>query len=317
MSARMTMALGALLALAACSYDFERSSEITDRRILAVQVDPPELAAGTPVPDFVRARALVVDPADPLAVAEVRWSSCLRPARAAAQEGRAENTRCPDDEGTVLLASGSTPIESVSQSIPLPENVAGVLAAGAGLPAPQIHVQLEVDSEKGPLVAVKQVTVTTSLPEDQEPNRNPAIQGLKLDGTDWLPDEPRVIKYGDCPDERKREVVGEDDNLVTVCEHDLEPFFDEAEMQFYEERGFSGELELQRERLLFAWFASAGSFRQDITRSFDPRDPSPDNVGPQNKWREPPTQTERATLWVVVRDGRGGITWARREVIFE
>jgi hypothetical protein len=317
MSARMMMALGALLSLTACSYDFERSSEITDRRILAVLVDPPELAAGTPVPDSVQVRALVVDPADPLAVAEVRWSSCLRPARAAAEAGRAENTRCPEDEGTVLHASGSAPIESVSQSIPVSGDVSGMLAAGEGLPAPQIHVQLEVESEKGPLVAVKQVTVTTRLPEGQEPNRNPAIQGLKLDGTDWLPDEPRVIKYGDCPDERKKEVVGEDDSLVRVCEHSLEPSFDEAELQFYEERGFSGEQELQRERLRFAWFATAGSFRQDITRSFDPRDPSPDNVGPQNKWREPPTRTERATLWAVVRDGRGGITWARREVIFE
>jgi hypothetical protein len=192
-----------------------------------------------------------------------------------------------------------------------------MLVAAAGQPVPQMHVQLEVDSEKGPLVAVKQVTVTTRLPEDQEPNRNPAIQGLKLDGTDWLPGEQRVIKYGDCPDERKKEVVGEDDNLVLVCEHDLEPFFDEAEQQFYEDRGFSGEPELQRERLRFDWFATAGSFRLDITRSFDPRDPNPGNVGPQNDWREPPTKTERVILWVVIRDGRGGITWARRELLLE
>jgi hypothetical protein len=40
-------------------------------------------------------------------------------------------------------------------------------------------------------------------------------------------------------------------------------------------------------------------------------------VGPQNDWREPASKRERATLWVVVRDRRGGTTWARREVIFE
>lgn len=316
MPARL-MILAALLPLMACSYDFERSSQITDRRILAIQVDPPELAAGTPIPDSVQARALVVDPADPLAAAEVSWSSCLRPARAAADVGRAENTRCPNDEGTVLHASGSTSIETVSQSIPLSSDVAGVLAAGTGLPAPQLHVQLEVSSEQGPLVAVKQVTVTTRLPEGQEPNRNPAIQGLELDGTEWLPDEPRVIKYGECPDERKKEVQGGDGNLVRVCEHSLEPLFDEAESQFYEERGFSGEPELQRERLRFSWFTEAGSFREQNTEQFDPRDPSPDNVGPQNGWREPPTYTRQATIWVVIRDGRGGISWAQREVIFE
>lgn len=316
MPARLMM-LAALLPLMACSYDFERSSEITDRRILAIQVDPPELASGAPVPDSVQARALVVDPANPLAVAEVRWSSCLRPPRAAANAGRAENTRCPEDEATTLHANGSASIESIAQSIPLSEDVASVLAAGTGLPAPQIHVQLEVGSERGPLVAVKQVTVTTRLPEGQEPNRNPVLQGLKLDGTDWPPEEPRVIKYGECPEERKKDVLSEDRSLVKVCEHDLEPIFDEAESQFYEERGFSGEPELQRERLRFSWFTDAGSFREQRTEQFDPRDPSPGNVGPQNDWREPPARTERATLWIVVRDGRGGTTWARREVLFE
>jgi hypothetical protein len=68
---------------------------------------------------------------------------------------------------------------------------------------------------------------------------------------------------------------------------------------------------------VFSWFADAGSFRRDVTRQFDPRDPSPDNVGPKAVWREPPAKTERATIWAVVRDGRGGITWGRREVIFE
>jgi hypothetical protein len=44
----------------------------------------------------------------------------------------------------------------------------------------------------------------------------------------------------------------------------------------------------------------------------------PDTVGITGGWREPPTKPERATtIWVVVRDGRGGTHWERREVLFE
>jgi hypothetical protein len=312
------MTLAGLLSLTACSYDFERSSEIRDRRILAIQVEPPEVVGGAPLPDSVQARALVVDPADPLAAPTVSWRSCLRIPRAAADVGRAENTLCPEDENTVLLTSGSAPLDSIALFAPLPPDLVGVLAAESDVPALQLHVQLEVGSDRGPLVAVKQLTVTSRLPEGQEPNRNPVLQKLMLDGTEWLPDTPLTLKYGECPDDRKKEVQAEDGSLVRVCEHDLEPLFDEeTQSQFYEERGFSGELELQREILRFAWFTDAGSFRRATTRQFDPRDPTPDNVGPQTSWREPATRTERATVWVVVRDGRGGTAWERREVIFE
>jgi hypothetical protein len=325
MSARPAILFTALLLLTACSFNFERSSEIRDRRILAIQADPPELAGGTSRPSSVQLRALVVDPGDPLAAAETVWRSCIIPATGGFPdadgdgEGRfgSSSRLCPEGDATVLHASGSQPISSLSQSIPVPEEVGEVLASGADVAAPQIQVQLSVSSERGELVAIKEVTVTARLPEEQEPNRNPAIQGLSLDGTEWLPDGARTIRYGDCPDEQKEQVEAEDGSLVRVCEHDLEPLFDEAEAQFYKARGFSGELEVQRERLQFAWFTDAGSFREGRTEQFDPRDPSPDNVGPKNSWREPPSKVERATLWVVVRDGRGGTTWTRREVLFE
>jgi hypothetical protein len=317
MPARWTISLAALLSLTACSYDFERSSEVLDRRILAIQMEPPELSGGAPLPDSVQARALVVDPVDPAAIAEVSWRSCTFPARSNVPAGSGDDRLCTEGDDTVQHASGRMSLSSVSENIPLPESVASVLTAGEDVPAPQIQVQLEVSSEKGALVAVKEVTVTARLPEGQEPNRNPNLQGFTLDGTDWLPDSPRTLTYGDCPDEQKKGVEAEDGSLVPACEHEIEPLFDEAEAQFYEDRGFSGKPELQRERLRFSWFTDAGSFRRDITQQFDPRDPSPDNVGPKAFWREPPTKRERATLWIVVRDSRGGITWARREVLFQ
>ncbi len=317
MSARLTIPLVMLLALAACSYDFERSSEVIDRRILAMQVEPPELAGGAAVPDSMRARALVVDPAAPLGIADVSWSICLLPALSNAREGDAQDKRCPEGDSTFQLMSGSASLESVALNIPVPPDVVGVLGSGQDLPTGQIQVELSVSSDHGDLVAVKAVAVNAVLPEGQEPNRNPAVKGLTLDGTDWLPDEPRTITYGDCPDEKKKQVVAKDKSLVRVCEHEIEPLFDDSESQYYYDRGRSGETELQRERLRFAWFTNEGSWRRDVTRQYDPRDPSPDNVGPKAFWREPPEKTERSTIWVVVRDGRGGTSWERREVRFQ
>jgi hypothetical protein len=317
MTARVMIPLAALLSLTACSYNFEKSSEILDRRILAIQVDPPELAGGAAVPDSVRARALVVDPGSPQAVVEVSWASCTFAARSNADTGEGENKRCTESDGLVLHSNGSEPLAELSQTIPLPEPVASALAAGVDVPAPQLQVQVEISSDRGALVSVKEVAVTAVLPEGQEPNRNPVVQGLTLDGVDWLPDAPRTLQYGACPDEEKKEVEAEDGSLVKVCEHDIEPLFDEAEAQFYEGRGFSGDVELQQERLVFSWFTDAGSFRRALTRQKDARDPSPDNVGPKAAWREPPAKTGRATLWAVIRDGRGGTTWVRREVLFE
>jgi hypothetical protein len=317
MPARLMISLVALVSLAACSYDFERSSEVLDRRILAVRVEPPELVGGGALADSVQARALVVDPADPLAVAQLSWSACLFPALSNAGVGEGENKRCPEGKDTLQLASSTGPLSSAAVNIPVPPEVEGLLASGSDVPIAQIQVQLAVGSDQGDLVAVKQVAVSSVLHEGQEPNRNPVVKGLTLDGADWLSDSPPTLSYGDCPDEKKKEVEAKDKSLVRVCEHEIEPLFDESEAQYYYDRGLSGETELQRERLRFSWFTDAGSWRRDTTTQKDPRDPSPDNVGPKTSWREPPEKTARATVWVVVRDGRGGTTWERREVLFQ
>jgi hypothetical protein len=320
MSTRCLLPFAALLSLTACSYDFERSSEVRDRRILAIQVEPPELAGGTVPPAVVHARVLVVDPQEPQAVVPVSWWFCMFPARAEIAGWYDGESRCPDNEElTQLYSSGQAPLSAVALSVPVPEQVAGAVAAGLDEDAPQLQVQVHIGSEAGDLVGIKVVTVTAKLPEGQEPNRNPVLQGLTLDGVDWPADTPATLRYGECPDERRTEVEGQVEGArVSVCEHEIEPIFDEAAAQFFQGRGISGELETQRERLRFGWFSDGGSFRNNQTRQKDPRDPVPDPVGPTGVWREPPTKPEQATtLWVVVRDGRGGTHWERREIRFE
>lgn len=321
MASRTPLSLAALLSLTACSFDFERSSEVIDRRILAIQVEPPELVGGSEAPSSVRARALVVDPREPAAVAEFTWWSCLTPPRADTDFGfgfgGGDGSRCPENEATVQHASTSGELPSIVQDIALPEPVVGTLAAASEVPAPQLKLQLRVASGTEELFAVKEVAVTGRLPEGQEPNRNPALTGLTLDGESWLPDTPRTLKLGECPTDDTDEVEAEDGTRQETCTHDIEPLFEETASQFYKARGLTGTIETQRERLRFSWFTDGGSFRRDTTLQFDPRDPSPDNVGPQAVWRQPPGKTGRFTLWVVVRDGRGGTHWEKRELILE
>jgi hypothetical protein len=317
MASRTLLPLAALMGLTACSYDFERPSEVIDRRILAMQVEPPELVVGAPAPSSIRLSALVVDPKDPLAAAEVNWWFCTFREFDGVNVPVAGESRCPDNEDTVLLASGERPLSAVSHSIPVPPEVAEFLGSDLDIPVAHFQVQLKVSSDTGDLYGIKVVKVTLKPHEGQQPNRNPVLQGLTLDGVDWRADMPLTLRYGECPDEQKTEVNAKDGSRVRVCEHDIEPLFDEATAEFFQDRDISGELETQRERLRFSWFTDAGSFRNDRTRQKDPRDPSPDNIGPKGVWREPPVKQERVTIWVVVRDGRGGTHWERREVHFE
>jgi len=72
------------------------------------------------------------------------------------------------------------------------------------------------------------------------------------------------------------------------------------------------ELQVRRESIAVAWYATAGTFEESRNgRASD--DPTPFE---ENVWSAPlePTST---TLWVVVRDDRGGATWRAADVIVQ
>jgi hypothetical protein len=156
------------------------------------------------------------------------------------------------------------------------------------------------------------------LPDGQAPNSNPQIAMLQLDGTEWTAEAPRSLVYGSCP---SSDLAGVTDpttgRSVNVCEHSITPVVDEAQSESYQTPLGDGTLRSQRERLRFAWFTDGGgSYSRETTSQPAPGQPTPPD-GLTTMWREPTHVVSPINVWVVVRDGRGGTSWAQRQIVFE
>lgn len=322
--------LSAILSLAlpltaACGFSFERSSDVRDARILAIQAEPPEvIVAGGPLPG-IRLRALVSDPRDPQRVTSYEWRACVPDLRGTTLteggddiSGATEDGRCDEGQELTLVAAGEEPLGPFETIATLPPEL-GLLAAAGMETGLSLHAQaqLKISSPEGPLYGRKRVVVSPPVPQGRQANRNPRLTALLLDDTPWEPNEPRRMKLGDCPPSRQRQIIDPADptRYHTRCAWKVTPVFDENEAEHYLVQTFAGETTELRERLRFHWFAGAGSFGSSQTAQ-------PTNIGPQaydpisTEWFEP-AEADSATIWVVVRDGRGGTSWETREIVFE
>lgn len=310
---------------AACGFSFDRSSDVRDARILAIQAEPPEVLVGAgPLPE-IRLRALVADPRDPQRVTSFEWRACIPElyGTTLTEDGddisrATEDGRCDEAQELSLISAGEEPLGSFETTLTLPAELSLLAAAGmeTGLSL-HAQVQLRISSPEGPLYGRKRIVVSPPVPQGRQANRNPRLTALLLDDTPWEPNEPRRLKLGDCPPSKKRQIVDPDDptRYFTRCAYRVTPVFDENEAEHYTVQTFAGETQELRERLRFHWFAGAGSFGSGQTAQ-------PTNVGPQaydpisTEWFEP-AEGKSATIWVVVRDGRGGASWETREIVFE
>jgi hypothetical protein len=84
-----------------------------------------------------------------------------------------------------------------------------------------------------------------------------------------------------------------------------------AEPYLYFDIG-SRELVTRTETLSASWFASAGSFRDSRTGL----ELTDDGALANNRWTVPSAAGE-VTLWVVLRDNRGGVSWKQARLIVE
>ena len=126
------------------------------------------------------------------------------------------------------------------------------------------------------VIAFKKLRVSTS----PTPNRNPKLIRFALGGDGSGP-------YAAAPGE----VV---ELEVSATLDSYESYVDATGMQ-------------QKEGLKFSWLQTAGEY--DTSINFQDADGAVRNRWIAHKGAPP------ATLWVVARDGRGGVAWARRDVI--
>lgn len=141
-----------------------------------------------------------------------------------------------------------------------------------------VYVRLKVSTPDDAIEAVKRLTITTREPR----NANPTLTGLERDGEPWAADEVLEV-------EESKELA----LLPRAAGGAAETWLD-------------GDGKEQKEELLYAWFATAGGMKQAF--SFD--------AEPGNRWTAPALKDDEATkdvtLWLVVRDGRGGTGWLQR-----
>lgn len=312
-----------------CGFTFERSSLVVDRRVAALVAEPAEIVGGGPMPGKVTVSALVLEPGQTNTEVAFEWRVCLP-----AELGQlgvelpypladALTGRCPDDAKS-LLAAGRAPSDSLSVDVPVPRELGVVLQAGSQAGAAisfWVTVQLKVQAEQGDLYAMKRLVLSPALPAGRVANENPRLVGLLFNGRPWSPAEPVEVRWNACP-EKERVVVVEDEREVKVCEHRVDPLFDSADAQTYQVLALKRSpdeperiLDLQ-EQLSFAWFVDGGQISRQTTRT--PQQLALQEYDPlSTRWREPATRPEGdVTLWVVVRDGRGGGDFTRRQVTF-
>ena len=286
-SSRLLHALGPLLLVAAgqivaaCGDDFSKSSEVEDLRVLGIRADPPEIEIPLGENFGVSSvNALVVGGEGEVTYT---WTLCVAPGLL--QLGVA----CLDESAIFELGHDETttvlvpPLDDVLNSPELDELFID-LSAGF-----DISIGLQVSDESGKVIdAVKGLSLTASTTL----NLNPTLDGL----TWHLEDdegEPTEVPRGSEPLEVDMDSKVE---LTAMLAADA--------IETYE--GLQGE---DQESMLVSWFAEAGEFDQE--RSSD--------VNPDNGYSPPELdegeEEREVRMWLVLRDGRGGIDWYEQGLI--
>ena len=300
-----------VLALAACGATFDPVTRITDFRLIAVAVDKPYAAPG----EEVTATTLTVEPfGRPVTYA---WTTCLNPSDSTvnaclgAIEAEAAAGRAP----AIVQGTGRSsftwkvPAEALSTLPPFARSgaLAGIVTVACpgtleiaplgerrdgGLPFTCLDAigGAELPYERY-VVSVKRVFL-----REKDRNANPQLAGLTWDGAPWAENELRETGacdndtnvYGDCE--------GGESHLIVAqpAPGPAEAGVDELGVSF-------------AERVAVQYYATAGTF--------DFGDRTGETADAGTKWvAGASARGKEVTMWFVIRDNRGGVSWAARRV---
>jgi hypothetical protein len=273
-------------ALAACGPEFELQSEIRRVRVLAIKAEPAELALNPDIPALpppVVFSALAAAPEE--RPVEVALALC-KLGNAYSQE-----LDCPGQDGATLPGGQLSLQDPNVQQVLMDTANAGT----GGGPLDPNDPQLRAVLERGvPLFVGYEASDGTGTAEGQEsgvrrltlrltatPNQNPRLEELLLDGaplSGTLPPNTEVT---------------------------LVPRLAPGSMEEYATAEGTA-----TEQVFYSWFATGdGEVKQ--LRSLEPVGDRPGE--PSIKYLTPLTP-QRVTLYVVARDGRGGVDWLSRTV---
>ena len=269
------LALALLLAGLGCTPDFAAPSDVRDLRVLAIQAEPPEAQfdadAGTVQP--VAVHVLAVDPASDAGVQSMHLVVC----------GPTDSRRC--DEGPSFDA-GTVPLDF---TLP-PFDPRLVLDGGTDKLGDYggIRVQLALTvGDGGSAVHASKIVVYSPVTAPCAPNRNPLLKDVQL-----------TIEGADAG------VLRPDVPLQIGTEYGMRPELMPGAQEQYCTLDLQGRLVTLEEQAHYAFFTlDGGEFDRDTAD-----EPLDGGAPPDGLARFTP-HADGGTIWIVVRDGRGGESW--------
>lgn len=302
--------LTGLALLAGCSQSFDPVSNVEGFRVLDVRAEPPDLHPG----DVTRLDALVVDPKNPAAPKSVLYLGC-DPSPSVYAENPCARYQTISDASQLLGSDGGLPpgahfigIDTASYTAPAglfdglaPDDLArsrGVLAVILGIaveadvaalpsgPEAQQLFQKILTKQIPSQLVIKRIRIS----DDPNLNQNPTL-GLVATDTDVIRREHPLL----------------------VAPGEAVPLFARASenaQQGYVAVGPDGTKDPRTERPILSWFTSAGALDKSRTVDSDPDQTFTAPDGSQDDAAHAIPAGRTFTLWVVLRDGRGGTDWA-------
>lgn len=289
----------------------DTADQVHDLRLLGMSVDHPEviLMPGPSSPNQLQLSALIADPKGGGRSIHYVFSTCAQldpntsqctsqqPDEALVAEGDAS----PTDGVTTIVSAPFVPAQALL-------NDARALDPYHGFGGLQLPVQLEISAGNEDVIGIKRVVFTTPTTfPPPAPNTNPALLGVDIDGESWGPSLVISVSNGS---------------------HTITPIPDTAKIETYSRQTFQNEQIQFTESWRYDFFADVGKFTSTSTGGTSNLTgvPSP----PDNTWSpcagtngagplrrgstiQCSTSGQKVTFWIVVRDGRGGETWAQRD----
>lgn len=269
------LALG--LACAACSDDFSPGSLVDKARVLAVRADTPFALPGSQV----QLTALAYDPGG--RELQWGWGTCEAPSSSSPVECvRAtafERLQIGTDLTTHTLTVPDTRATSLGVVvIACPGNI----ERGRTETLPVVCRDARGDALP---LSEFEIGLKRIFLRDSSLNQNPAITAVMLAGEDW-PEQPAATLP--CTDDRCRE---------------FEPLRIELRADGASERSVDAAGLPITEQSVLQFYATAGAFDDDLKLASAGR----------NTWRARREDAGKLVrFWFVVRDDRGGVSWAER-----
>ena len=295
-----------LAALAGCTEPLDGVGTVHDLRLLAMRADPPEQLLGDPRP--VKITALIANPPGGFLVG-CKWTTC--------SEQDSATSRCLEgspgyaelDAGTLsAVMTGPDGAEPSVMFLPDFALLKAIAAADPfrGLAGVRQVIQVELRAGDETVVGFKRMVFALPSMPPVALNTNPIVGAVEFNDAGWAPDAS--VQFTVTPPRAPGPMGmfgGPAVNQLAVLE-------DKTLQEDYVVRTFEGERRTLRETWRYNFFASRGAFSPTQAGGANLLNA---DAGVEARW-SPVDGVDGGsgptTVWIVVRDGRGGESWAVR-----